>query len=89
MTTSAWLLQISGFIEQVWSDTTTEVIRKYAINTVTIAHLGTNSKNIQVNIQSLRGCIKAHGSQKCIHCNSVKLDMRSSEWDDTCCVTYA
>ena len=32
---------------------TTEVIRKYAINTVMIAHLGTNHKTIQVNIPSV------------------------------------
>ena len=30
-----------------WSDITTELIRKYAINTVTIAHLGTNHETIQ------------------------------------------
>ena len=63
------------------------MIRKYAINTVRIAHLGTNHETIQVNMyQSLRACIKACGSQKWI---TVKLDVCSLEWDDTRCVTYA
>ena len=61
MNTSA-VGNIPGSLPFRWPDITTEV----AINTVVIAHLGTNRETIQVNIQSVCVCIKAHGSQKCM-----------------------
>ena len=61
-----------------WSDITTEVIRKYAINTVTIAHLGTNCETIQVNLLRASKLTRVHQSAwfSKVH-NSVKLDVRS------------
>ena len=55
-----------------------------------IAHLGTNSETIQVNMLCASKLTRVHQSVwfSKVH-NSVKLDVRSSEWDDTHCVTYA
>ena len=60
-----------------------EVMQKYAINTVMI---GTNCKTIQVDYALL--VAHKYEEMRKAH-NSVKLDVRLSEWDDTCCVTYA
>jgi len=66
-----------------------EVIRKYAINTVTIAHLGNNCETIQVNMLRASKGTRVHQSAWFSNVyNSVKLDVYSSEWDDTRCVTY-
>jgi len=56
-----------------------EVIRKYAINTVTIAHLGTNRETIQVNLHQSAWFSKVY--------NFIKLDVRSLEimgWYSLC-----
>ena len=60
----------------------------YAINTVMIVRLGyyTNRKTIQVHNALL--VAHKHEEMRKTH-NSVKRDVPSSEWDDTCCVTYA
>ena len=80
--------QNCGFI---LSGITTEVIWKYAINTVTIAHLDTDRETIQVNMLQASKLTRVHQSAwfSKVHINSVKLDVRSLEWDDTCCVTCA
>ena len=71
--------------------------------TLMIACFGTNCKTIQVHqLTASQGgaascsCSIAHAhmhaykyeEMRRAH-NSVILDVRSSEWDDTCCVTYA
>ena len=48
--------------------------------------LGTNRKTIQVHQRT--AIAHKYMEMRKAH-NSVKLDVRSSEWDDTCCVTYA
>ena len=60
------------------------MIRKYAINTVMIGHLGTIREIIQVNMLHASKLMCVHQSTwfSEVH-NSVKIDMRSLEWDDS------
>ena len=57
---------------------------------LTLSHLGTNRETIQVNMLHASKLTGVHQSAwfSKVH-NSVKLDVRSLEWDDTRCVTYA
>ena len=69
-----------------------EVLQKYAINTYDCIHgLVTNRKTIQVHHTATQYAAQHSMHQSMwfskVH-NSVKLDVRLSEWDDTCYVTY-
>ena len=57
---------------------------------LTLSHLGTNRETIQVNMLHASKLTGVHQSAcfSKVH-NSVKLDVRSLEWDDTRCATYA